>query len=175
MRVQAGRRAVKHSPRLSRSVKQEQGWNSGNVAERLRGHGVGDGPTQVRAERAGGRAYLVFGRFCCQGENLKVVAVLALQLARPFERGAAARAPRGPEFHQHHTSGELLNRIGPVLLDSSFALGDSVPGIPYGLLKRNYDLYEFGVAFPVGLDRGRPRYATILQLQFEHVFRLGSD
>lgn len=49
------------------------------------------------------------------------------------------------------------------------------PGIRYGLLKRNDDLYEVGVSFPVGLDRGTPRYGIILQLQFEHVFRFGSD
>lgn len=49
------------------------------------------------------------------------------------------------------------------------------PGIRYGLLKRNDDLYEVGVSFPVGLDRGTPRYGVILQLQFEHVFRFGSD
>ena len=49
------------------------------------------------------------------------------------------------------------------------------PGIRYGLLKRNYDLYEIGVAFPVGLDRGTPRYGIILQLQFEHVFHFGGD
>jgi hypothetical protein len=49
------------------------------------------------------------------------------------------------------------------------------PGIRYGLLKHNDDLYEIGVAFPVGLDRGTPRYGIILQMQFEHVFRFGSD
>ena len=49
------------------------------------------------------------------------------------------------------------------------------PGIRYGLLKRNDDLYEIGVSFPVGLDRGTPRYGIILQMQFEHVFRFGAD
>lgn len=49
------------------------------------------------------------------------------------------------------------------------------PGIRYGLLKRNDDLYEIGISFPLGLDRGTPRYGVILQLQFEHVFRFGSD
>jgi len=48
------------------------------------------------------------------------------------------------------------------------------PGIRYGLLKHNDDLYELGVSFPVGLDRGTPRYGIILQLQFEHVFRFGA-
>ncbi|MFB3920800.1 MAG: hypothetical protein ACE145_03715 [Terriglobia bacterium] len=49
------------------------------------------------------------------------------------------------------------------------------PGIRYGLLKSNNDLYEIGVSFPVGLDHGTPRYGIILQIQFEHVFRFGAD
>jgi hypothetical protein len=36
-------------------------------------------------------------------------------------------------------------------------------------------LLEIGVSFPLGLDRGTPRYGIILQMQFEHVFRFGSD
>jgi len=49
------------------------------------------------------------------------------------------------------------------------------PGIRYGLMKRNADIYEIGIAFPMGLDRGAPRYGIILQLQFEHVFHFGGD
>jgi len=49
------------------------------------------------------------------------------------------------------------------------------PGIRYGLLKSNDDLYEIGVSFPLGLDRGTPRFGVILQLQFEHVFRARVD
>lgn len=49
------------------------------------------------------------------------------------------------------------------------------PGACYGLLRRIDDLYEIRVSFPVGLDRGTPRYGIILPLKFEHVFRFGSD
>jgi hypothetical protein len=46
------------------------------------------------------------------------------------------------------------------------------PGIRYGLLTARQTLVEFGVSFPVGLDRGTPRYGVILQFQFERVFGL---
>ena len=49
------------------------------------------------------------------------------------------------------------------------------PGIRYGLLNRNKDLYEIGVSFPIGLDRSTPSFGVIVQFQFEHVFRFRSE
>lgn len=49
------------------------------------------------------------------------------------------------------------------------------PGIRYGLLTHRKDLYEVGLSFPLGLDRGTPRYGVILQLQFEHLFGFRSE
>ncbi|HZO99525.1 MAG TPA: hypothetical protein VFD30_04455 [Terriglobia bacterium] len=46
------------------------------------------------------------------------------------------------------------------------------PGIRYGLLTARQTLVEIGVSFPIGLDRGTPRYGVILQFQFERGFGL---
>jgi hypothetical protein len=106
--MKVGRCAVEDARGLPGAVKEEEGRNCGDVAEGLGGKGVGDGPVQAGAERAGGGTDLVFGGFDSQGEDGDVLAVLALELAKPFESGAARRAPSGPELDEDDASRQLF-------------------------------------------------------------------
>ncbi len=94
---------------------------------------------------------------------------------RPLEKD------RGPNHHDVHLFFEYgVGREESLELDtpvqkSAATLSLFAPGIRYGFLTRKMRLFEIGVSFPIGLNSATPRYGIILQLQFEHVFRFGSD
>ena len=74
MKIRRG--AVKDAGGFAGTVEEKEGGDGGDVAEGLGGGGVGDGPVEARAERAGGRANLVLRGFNGQGEDGDVIAVL---------------------------------------------------------------------------------------------------
>ena len=106
--VEVGRGAVEDAGGFAGAVEEEHGGHGSDVTETLRGGRVGDGPVQIGAQRCDGGADLIFGRFDGKREDGDVVAVLAFEFAEPFKRGAAGRAPGGPELNENDAIGELV-------------------------------------------------------------------
>ena len=109
MGVEVGRGAVEDAGGFAGAVEEKEGGDGGDVAEGLGSGGIGDGPVEIGAEGADGRADLVLGGFNGQGEDSQIVAMLALEFAEPFESGAAGRAPGGPELDEDDAAGKLIS------------------------------------------------------------------
>lgn len=45
------------------------------------------------------------------------------------------------------------------------------PGIRYGFLRENQDLFEIGLSFPIGLTNQTALHGVIIQFQVEHLFQ----